>query len=197
MKKWIGFLCVALLVLLGACAAAEGGEPVITPQEWNWNPGKVATFEGSFTLPEPCPETVTLHLAISPEPAQGDPGNIVFTFVNQKRLTVKKQSDAYTLSTEGLESPVSFRGSWFLPDDIYYSSAAVTFSVTTEDGTVLTEKSFRFSEDEGLGQNGDRAIIRLPFQTGQIVLWAGIAAGAVWLAAILRMIFKAMQKKHA
>ena len=197
MKKLIRCCCLVLLLLLAAFAAAESSDPVITPAEWTWNPGKVATFEGSFNLPENCPEVVTLHLAVKPEPSQSDPGKIVFTFVNKKKLTVKKQSDDYSLKTEGLTNPVTFRGSWFIPEEIYYSSASITFSLASEDGALLAEKNFDFSEDDGTGGNGDQKIIRLPFQTSKVILWACIAAGAVWLAAVVRIIvIKAGKANH-
>lgn len=195
MKKLICFCCTGLLILFSIFAIAESSDPVITPVEWTWNPGKVATFEGRFTLPENCPDSVVLHLAVKPEPAQNDPGRIVFTFVNQKRLTVKKQSDEYTLKTDGLAGEITFKGSWFIPDEIYYSSASVTFTLTGEDGSVIAEKTADFNENEGPGQSGDQKILRLPFQTSKIILWTGIAAGAIWLAAILRIMIKKFRKK--
>ena len=194
MKKLICFCCTGLLILISIFAMAESGEPVITPVEWTWNPGKVATFEGRFTLPESCPNSVVLHLAVKPEPSQNDPGRIVFTFVNQKRLTVKKQSDEYTLKTDGLTGEITFKGSWFIPDEIYYSAASVTFTLTGEDGTVIAEKTAEFNENEGPGQNGGQKILRLPFQTSKIILWTGISAAAIWLAAILRIIIKKIRK---
>lgn len=195
MKKLICLCCTWLFILFSFSAMAESGEPEITPVEWTWNPGKVATFEGRFILPDNCPDSVVLHLTVKPEPAQNDPGRIVFTFVNQKRLTVKKQTDEYTLKTEGLTGEITFKGSWFIPDETYYSAASVTFTMTGEDGSVITEKTAEFNENEGPGQSGDQKIIRLPFQTSKIILWAGIAAGAIWLAALLRIIIHKIRKQ--
>ncbi|MBO7661905.1 MAG: hypothetical protein J6U01_00880 [Clostridia bacterium] len=206
MKKRLFCLLILAALLTGAlgCGIPAGAENAaetrITPLEWSWMPGNAATFEGTAVLPENAPETVTMKLAVAPQPAEKEIGEIVFTYINDRRLTVRKQAAEYTLNTAEQSGAVSFRGSWILPEDQYFSSAELTLSLAAEDGTVLSTRTFAFSEDDEATQSGGRSIIRLPFNLNRVILYLAIAAGALWCAAILRMILarrNKMMKKGA
>ena len=194
MKKGLFYLLMTAALMIaclspGMTAGAENAaETRITPLEWSWTPGNAATFEGTAVLPANAPETVTLKLAVAPQPAEKEIGEIVFTYINDRRLTVRKQAAEYTLNTAEQSGAVSFRGRWLLPEDQYFSSAELTLSVAAEDGTILSSRTFAFSEDDEATQNGGRSMIRLPFNLNRVILYLAIAAGVLWCAAILRMI---------
>ncbi len=193
MKK--SLMILLILALLGGTALAAGHfEATISPVEWSWLPGKVSTFEGTVSLPETRPESLKLKLEIATDLDQQDQGAIVFTYFNERRLTVRKQAAEMTVQTEGLGDTVSFRGSWTLPEEIYVSSADISFSIA-DDQAELFRSTSHFSEDNAIGQSGSRRILRVPFNIDQIIRWTLIAGGVIWCAAILRMLISRARKK--
>ena len=87
MKKRLFYLLMTAALMIaclspGMTAGAENAaETRITPLEWSWTPGNAATFEGTAVLPANAPETVTLKLAVAPQPAEKEIGEIVFTYI--------------------------------------------------------------------------------------------------------------------
>ena len=200
MRRMImGILCLMMLLapITGMTGEADGGTDATGIQltEWNWTPGNLSQFEGTIRLPENCPDPAKIKLTIVPTPATEDNGPIVFTHIEGKRLTVKKQSDEYTIHPTKLNGAVHFKGSWTIPEDGYYNSAVITVSLMNEAGEKLEEHSFTFANGQtGAAENGE-GLINL--RTDRIVLWLAIAAGVIWLAAAGRILLNWRQKRRA
>ena len=120
-KRCCARCCFSLLFLLlflipcAACAAGVSCE--ITPGDGSWTPGESALFEGivssdgSFSA-----DSITMKLSIRTDPVLSEPGTILFSEVNGKKLSIRNQKDEYTVSLqEGGE--VRFSGSWLLPEN--------------------------------------------------------------------------------
>ena len=168
----------------GACCAESGIKITIEEEEWSWEPGGVATFTGTLTADPEQAAGAILQVSINPEPKAEDPGRIVFTNVNGKKVKVRKQDAVYTLDTTEAEGEIPFSGSWFLPDDSAYFRAAVTVSLINAEGEILASSNMKCGVYD---TEGESTLKRIPADIGKINMILALSAGGIWCLAILRI----------
>ena len=192
-----GALLLALLLML--CPAIRGaqGENVISLQEkeWTWEKSNIASFEGSASLAGMPQGKLLLTLSIETEPKATDPGTVVFQTVNGKKLTIKKQKPEYTITHEDSDE-LTFIGNWKTPDDVFFTKVEITFRICTEDGeTVLAEQKLTAGRTKAEVAEADDGKIKLKADFAEWTLWVGIAAGVIWLLAVIRIVTNRIARK--
>ncbi len=157
----------------------------IEKDEWSWSGNTAATFEGDIVcqgVTEDDPVTLRLTVACSPESA--NPGKVVFTSVQDKKLTVRKQKNEYVLDSSPTAT-THFTGSWIIPEDEQYGEVSIHLEVIASDGTVAAEDEIRMTnEAHYLNEN----IRRIP-DPGSLLRILLIASGIVWVLAAIRLIY--------
>ena len=181
-------ILTAMLLLLSFSGLAAGDSSItLSEKEWTWEKKNIASFEGTATTDSLPEGKLLLKLSLTTEPKATDPGEIVFQTVNGKKLTLKKQKDEFVFNHENQE-PLTFIGNWRTPDDVFFSSVEITFRICTEDGeTVLAEQKMKVSRTAAEMAEKDDGKIRLKADFSAWTLWIGIAAGVIWLLAIIRI----------
>ena len=105
-------LLLPLLLFLISCACAAGITCEINPAGSSWIPGESALFEGCISADGTVSsDGATMKLSIRTDPVLSDPGTIVFSEVNGKKLSIRNQKDEYTVSLPA-GSEIRFSGSW-------------------------------------------------------------------------------------
>ena len=199
MKRCISCCLVFFMICcMSPCAASRQDTATIeiNQLEWTWNPLDVATFEGTVHLGEGAPDKLLLKLSFSAFPESGEPGEVVFSSVDGKKLTLRKQKPEYTVSPENRDT-LSFVGNWKTPDNAYLTRVEITCSVYDESGAVLiAENKLTESRNESEILAIDDGRIRLPYNFPLWTRYAAAAAAAVWLLAIFRIIVNKRRKKR-
>ena len=184
----VRILVLASVLLCCCCAAAENAPSVMSASiyktEWQWQAGGFAEFEGNMiceNASEEHPLTMRLSVSIVPDGTEGvkDP---LFTSVNGTKLTVRKQTGEYKITSS--EQAVRFTGRWELPEDFRIDEAAIHLRIYSDSGDLLAESDLRMSNDQVT--SGDTGY-RFP-ETGNIIRIIVIAAAAIWIFAIIRII---------
>ena len=134
-------LLLPLLLFLISCACAAGITCEINPAGSSWIPGESALFEGCISADGTVSsDSATMKLSIRTDPVLSDPGTIVFSEVNGKKLSIRNQKDEYTVSLQA-GSEIRFSGSWLIPENIHVSDIALVLTVLGPDGSILDEVS--------------------------------------------------------
>ena len=188
-------LAVTMLLCPVLCRAENNAAIELTEKEWTWDARNIASFEGKASLAGMPEGKLTLKLTFSTEPKATDPGEIVFQTVNGKKLTLKKQKAEYTLKHEG-QDELTFIGNWKTPDDVFFTKAEVLFQICTEDGeTVLAEQKLTVSRSTADMLNADDGKIRIKTDFSAWTRWVFIAAGVLWILAIVRVVMHRTARK--
>ena len=192
--RCIIFLVVAVLCVFISCAAAEfTSEMHVT--EWTWEESKSAVFEGSVIFSGYEEEKMILKLSFTALPEATDSGKIVFQTVNGKKLTLRKESDTYVF-TPGDQTEFRFIGNWRTPETVFFDKATVTLSVySSDESTLLTEYKMevRRENDEQYDPNDGKIRITADLQGWTLRIM--IAASAVWVFALARVLVNRKRKR--
>ena len=185
-------------VLLFACsAAAAGGEEnkiqIAAGEDWSWESGTVDMIEGMIDLSEYVGREISVRILsdlpyASEEEQKGQP---VFVTVNGKRITVKKQSDTTRCTPSDEESRMYFSARLTLPEKKRVYRISFQFVLTDENGQELKTLS---AELNG-GQGGTGSVFYIAADINKITFIIGIAAAAVWAAALIRMLNNRKKEK--
>ena len=198
MKRFRLFpLIVAAVLLLGpALCRAEGDTAIeLQEKEWTWDAKNLASFDGSASLAGMPEGKLTLKLSLATEPKATDPGEVVFQTVNGKKLTLKKQKAEYSVKHEGSDE-LSFTGNWKTPGDVFFTKVEICFQICTEDGeTVLAEQKLTVSRSTADMLNADDGKIRIKTDFSAWTRWVFIAAGVLWILAIVRVVMHRTARK--
>ena len=198
MKRFRIFLLIPLVAVLlfpALCGTERAQAIEIHEKEWTWEGNNIASFEGKASLAGMPEGKLTLKLSFTTEPKATDPGDIVFQTINGKKLTLKKQKAEYTFSSDGQEE-LDFIGNWKTPDDVFFTKVEITFRICTEDGnTVLDEQKLTVSRTISEMLNADDGKIRLKADFSAWTVWASIAAGVIWIAAVARILLNHTVRK--
>ena len=187
-KRCCARCCISLLFLMlflipcASCAAGISCE--IIPADSSWIPGESALFEGVVSADGALSaDSITLKLSIRTDPVLSEPGTILFSEVNGKKLSIRNQKDEYTVSLqEGGE--IRFSGSWLLPENVHLSAVEIVLTVLDPDGSIIAETSAAVAAETAVsGSSG----ITFPDLTVPIRIVA-IAAAAVWILAAVRIL---------
>ena len=185
-------LLLPLLLFLISCACAAGITCEISPAGSSWIPGESALFEGCISADGTVSsDSATMKLSIRTNPVLSDPGTIVFSEVNGKKLSIRNQKDEYTVSLQA-GSEIRFSGSWLIPENIHVSDIALVLTVLGPDGSILDEVSAPVSGNvSGSGPSGTM----FPDLAAPI-LYVLLAAAAVWILAAVRILIHQKRSKQ-
>ena len=185
-------LLLPLLLFLISCACAAGITCEINPAGSSWIPGESALFEGCISADGTVSsDSATMKLSIRTDPVLSDPGTIVFSEVNGKKLSIRNQKDEYTVSLQA-GSEIRFSGSWLIPENIHVSDIALVLTVLGPDGSLLDEVSAPVSGNvSGSGPSGTM----FPDLAAPI-RYVLLAAAAVWILAAVRILIHQKRSKQ-
>ena len=187
--KLISALFACMLIdcsFFGYSLAASDVQLNLTEDEWTWIPGEVATFQGTVSITPAAQDEITIQVSISPEPKSDDPGKIVFTSINDRKIKIRKQSDRYMLKSDELkEGTIAFAGSWFIPEDSAYFKAELGLSVINGSGDSLGNVSLHLGANSSDGGN---TLKRIPVDIGRVNFVIGISACMIWLFVLIRIL---------
>ena len=183
---WALLSAVFLCCCFPACS--EGMTLSLKEGEWTWKEESLATFEGSIQFESAREENLILRLSHETNPQAEDTGETVFYQVNGQKLTLRKQKETYLLNA-GDEKEFTFTGCWKTPENTPYKSITLHLQAETESGEKLAETSLTVLRENAGGLKGMSRV-------GRATVYVGIAAGVVWILAILR-ILKNRKKKAA
>ncbi len=185
-------LLFPLLLFLISCACAAGITCEINPAGSSWIPGESALFEGCISADGTVSsDSATMKLSIRTDPVLSDPGTIVFSEVNGKKLSIRNQKDEYTVSLQA-GSEIRFSGSWLIPENIHVSDIALVLTVLGPDGSILDEVSAPVSGNvSGSGPSGTM----FPDLAAPI-RYVLLAAAAVWILAAVRILIHQKRSKQ-
>ena len=190
-------IAILLCLVLCLCTTAGLGEVQLTlePAEWTWEAGAVATFQGQLDSGGEDLTGAALTLSIEVSPQQEDPGRVVFTSLNDKRLKVRKQSESHTLEEGETAQPLSFTGSWFLAEESYYNGANLRLTLTDADGKELARAEYASENGSATGEGGEGEPFRVPVDMNQVIRILAIVCGAVWAAFLGRLFYLRICRK--
>ena len=185
-------LLLPLLLFLISCACAAGITCEINPAGSSWIPGESTLFEGCISADGTVSsDSATMKLSIRTDPVLSDPGTIVFSEVNGKKLSIRNQKDEYTVSLQA-GSEIRFSGSWLIPENIHVSDIALVLTVLGPDGSILDEVSAPVSGNvSGSGPSGTM----FPDLAAPI-RYVLLAAAAVWILAAVRILIHQKRSKQ-
>ena len=185
-------LLLPLLLFLISCACAAGITCEINPAGSSWIPGESALFEGCISADGTVSsDSATMKLSIRTDPVLSDPGTIVFSEVNGKKLSIRNQKDEYTVSLQA-GSEIRFSGRWLIPENIHVSDIALVLTVLGPDGSILDEVSAPVSGNvSGSGPSGTM----FPDLAAPI-RYVLLAAAAVWILAAVRILIHQKRSKQ-
>ena len=185
-------LLLPLLLFLISCACAAGITCEINPAGSSWIPGESTLFEGCISADGTVSsDSATMKLSIRTDPVLSDPGTIVFSEVNGKKLSIRNQKDEYTVSLQA-GSEIRFSGSWLIPENIHVSDIALVLTVLGPDGSILDEVSAPVSGNvSGSGPSGTM----FPDLAAPI-RYVLLAAAAVWILAAVRILIHQKRRKQ-
>ena len=184
MKRNIIIRIICILLMAAAAGTAFSSSAVsarLAVMEWSWTPGDVATFEGSVSGYSG--DALLLRLSVSCKPASDDFGKIVFSSVNEKKLTVRNQKEKYSVQDAG-SGEVRFTGSWYLPDSKRFSQAVVSLKVYSPAGEPLAETALPVGKDR---ETGGGSVLTFP-DLERWILYISGAGLFIWILAAARIL---------
>ena len=190
--KNLRLYCLLLVTLLFICpvlSIADGDTSIqLAETEWTWEENSIAVFEGKASLDGMPEGKLLMKLTFNTEPRATDPGEVVFHTVNGKKLTLRKQKAEYTFDPKGQDT-LEFIGNWKTPDDVFFTKIEIELQICSEDGsTVLAGNKLTVSRSASEMAEKDDGKIRLKIDASAWILRILIAAGVIWILAVLRII---------
>lgn len=187
-------LFMTLSLVPYSCSRAESPVRIIlTEKEWSWIPGEVATFSGTITCDDHDQLSgASIQLEIIPEPKDDDPGRIVFTSINGKRIKIRKQSETYILDDSDLNDEILFEGSWFIPEGSAFFKAGLVASVAGKSGDLLGTCTINVGTGDS---ESTHSLLRIPVDIGHVNFILALCTGAVCCLAVCRFIVLLHRKK--
>ncbi len=189
-------IIVRLLILFLLCIlAASGADSMLATElkenEWVWNPGEAASFEGNVILNQDSDiYPVTLRLMSECVPALPDSGKVAFISVNDQKLTIRNQKDEWVADNPD-RTEIHFVGNWFVPESTGLRELHIVLRVYDRDGGLVGESKIVKYNDTELQTNSARS---LPDLGRMMWICLGIA-GFIWMLAIVRIIFYQRRRK--
>ena len=190
--KRICFFALFLIPFLVSCfcipAACEGNIQIsLQENEWTWEENSTAVFSGTIQSAS-LPEKVLMKLSVAAVPEKEDAGEAVFQNVNGKKLTIRKQKPEYTFSADGI-SEFGFTGIWNTPESVLFTRVDILLQIWNADGSeLLAEQTLSVSREASDVVEKDDGRIRLKENFSDWTLYIAIAAAAVWILAVIRVL---------
>lgn len=191
MKKRSFFLLVATFVsLLCFCAAMSEQKTALTVtagEDWSWDPGAFDEFTGELDLSDYTGTELTVVMTsdLSYGGNTTDERSPLFTVINGRRITMKKQSGTAYFTPEEGKSVLCFSGSVRLPEKEHVRNVTLQFCVADANGTELMRTSGMISLHEN-GSGRETGAFYIPFDVS-LITWCALAAAiTVWILALIR-----------
>lgn len=194
-RRWKILFLALVFLCTGTAAAAGSVQTELKEAEWTWDESSIASLTGSVSYAElPC-EKLLLRLSFKTDPESTNRGDVVFHTVNGKKLTIRKQQPEYVFMPEDLKS-FDFTANWKTPENVFFTRVEITFQVCTEDGeTVLGESKLLMQRDASELANKEDGKFRLRIDFSKWTFWVAVAAGMIWLLAIVRILLNHKRMK--
>ena len=188
-RCFILLLPLLLFLISGACASGISCE--IIPADSTWIPGESALFEGSVTTDGAFSAgDISMVLSLRTDPDLSEPGTIVFSEINGKKLSIRNQKDKYSTSLQG-SSEIHFSGSWLLPENLYLSEISLALTVLAPDGSILGEASAPITGNASVSVSSGMTFPDLAAPIRYVL----IAAAAIWILAAVRIFIYQKRRK--
>ena len=190
MKLRLCLFCAVALIFLCAASAASAESLTVEMKEagWTWEENNIASFEGTVASESGLPEKIVMKLEFLAYPESKDSGEVVFSTVNGKKLTLRKQKSDYSLSTDGVKS-IGFTAGWKTPESVLFTRIDITLKIYTDDSSaLLAEQKFTMSRDASELVMKDDGKIRLHTDFSEWTRWVAVSAAVIWAAALLRIL---------
>ena len=194
-RRW-KILFLALVFLCTCTAAAAGSvQTELREAEWTWDESSIASFAGTVSYEEIPGEKLLLRLSFKTDPESRNRGDVVFHTINGKKLTIRKQQPEYVFTPEGLKN-FDFTANWKTPDNVFFTKVEITFQVCTENGeTVLGESKLLMQRDASELAKKEDGKFRLRTDFSKWTIWIAVAAGVIWLLAVVRILLNHKRMK--
>lgn len=192
-RRLLWFMLIAVVFLCTGRAETETGSEIrIDSTEWSWEDEATPLFEGTADLTGLENQSLTMKLIPRVTPEDAGNGEAAFLMINGKQLTLRKQGPEYKAGND-YEAKIEFTGYWKHPNKKDIQEVEITLQILGEDGTVLKDGIMK--KDRSLNLFGDNIErLNISFNADQWILYAGIAAGIIWLLALARIIKNRTQK---
>ena len=193
--RWRILFLVFVFLCMSTTAAAGSVQTELRATEWTWDESSIASFAGTVSYEElPC-EKLLLRLSFKTDPESTNSGDVVFHTINGKKLTIRKQQPEYVFTPEKLKS-FDFTANWKTPENVFFTKVEITFQVCTDDGkTVLGENKLLMQRDASELANKEDGKFRLRADFSKWTLWIAIAAGVIWVSAVVRILLNHKRMK--
>ena len=184
--------CLLLLVVclcVWASSAASGMSVLLSPLDWSWEAGEASTAQVSIS-PESWGADGTVRVTLSTDPELEDPGRLVFTSVNGKKMTIRNQKDTAAL-VPGEDGAFTGIVSWFVPENAHMSTVRIDLDVEDGEGRVLAHETLTMrSEANAAGGEAEKSSIP---DISRYIRYVLIVAAVIWALALFRIL---LNRKH-
>ena len=189
---------LAAIIAISCFFTAAGGEKaglsVTAGEGWSWESGAVDMIEGEIDLSEYSGRELTVRITtdLPYENEEEDVSGPVFVTVNGSRITVKKQSDTARCTPSSEQPVMDFSARFTLPEKKRVYKITFSFIISDDSGNELETRIF---EMDG-AKSGTGSVFYISADIYRITLYIGIAAMAVWCAALCRLKYNKNKKKR-
>ena len=179
-------LCYVFILLSLTPSAVGDTEVHIEPIDWTWEAGEAATISGSVRVTSGVTDPCTVQISVESIPESEPSGRIVFTTVNDQKLTIRNQKSEYVFSAADTPE-TSFIASWFVPEQARLTGVNIEAEVFDGEGHLLARETVKQNSD--LNTAGNSAASSFPDMSRMI--WILLAAAViVWILAIIRILMQ-------
>lgn len=193
----IKLLIITAVIITFACqsTAARGENDaacVTAGEDWSWESGAHDLFEGTIDLSEFTGQELTIRMSSDlPYNEDEQSGRPVFVTVNDSRITMMKQSNTIRCTPSVEEPVVRFSARLILPEKQRVYGITFQFTVSDESNHVLKTVQAAISG----GDSGAGSAFYISADIRRIAVCIGIAAAAVWIAAVFRAVYFTRKKR--
>lgn len=187
-------LMTAALITMGCTGAVcedAAAFRIVPDDEWSWDPGTYNSFEGELDLSAFAGQELTVEMAcdIRYSDDTDQKKYPLFTEVDGERITIINQSSTVLYTPDEEEPVMEFSGAVKLPEKVHLNRIAYTVRVLNESGQELAKYT------SAMGAGANTGAFYIPYDINSITLYTGIAAAAVWTAALARNIILRKKKR--
>ena len=184
---------MAAFVLSFAFSEDQSANLTSAGDEWTWEPGASNTFEGTIDLSDLIGQNVSVVIStdLKYDDAAEKDSFPVFTVINGKRITMKKQTDTIRCTPDESNPDVSFSGRLRLPEKQHVTKIVFRYRLLNEnDQEIRTVYCTIGDTEEETGNNGNAFYIT--YDLLYITLFLSVSAVLIWSIVLIR--YKKLQK---
>lgn len=181
-------VATALCFLCFAAYAVSGTNIELHTDEWTWQAEDVATFSGTITMQGDDIDNADLSLVYQINNVE-ETGSVVFTAVNGKNLTTRKQKESCRISLAGNGAENNFEAMWMLPEDTEsIRSFAVTVVVCDEEDNEICRGDMKVTNGDDLADPQKESVFER-IRIDRYLIYLITACAVIWMLAIIRSVY--------